>query len=164
MIFKKDAATIFISLVAAGVKRKTKRKQKTKRSGQRKKKVYGNPGCEGLHLSGDVQSPNVSKSIGFGKFSRGKIEPDKLSNLGVRRRVQGPLEPLVENEKKKHIGVENKNKHKMNKTHIKNKNQKVNQTHIKHKKHILLCHTRRKRHVLLRLLGQLIFRSKGCKP
>ena len=31
------------------------------------KTVYGSPGCGGPHLSGDVQSPNVSKSIGFGR-------------------------------------------------------------------------------------------------
>ena len=39
-----------------------------------KKTVYGSPGRGGPHLSGDVQSPNVSKSMGSGRvFMRENI-------------------------------------------------------------------------------------------
>ena len=44
-------------------------KRKTNGVENGKKTVYGSPGCGGPHLSGDVQSPNVSKSMGLGEFS-----------------------------------------------------------------------------------------------
>ena len=73
-----------------------------------KKTVYKSPGRGGPHLSGDVQSPNVSKLMGFGRiFIRenrtSQIEEFRGPQMGSK--VQGSLEPP--SGKRKKNGLEN---------------------------------------------------------
>ena len=67
--------------------------------------VYGSPGRGGPHLSGDVTSPNVSKSMGFGKVF---MREDRAWQIEEFRGPQrGPRVPGAPGGKRKKNGVEN---------------------------------------------------------